>query len=69
MMRSEWGSVAQCGIVWKVWNGGVEKFHTGALLRTKTITRLQIGYHYLFNRGVLNRLIFWKCTGMENDSI
>ena len=61
MMKSEWGSVAQCGIVWKVWNG--------ALLRTKTITRLQIGYHYLFNRGVLNRLIFWKCTGVENDSI
>jgi len=21
MMKSEWGSVAQCGIVWKVWNG------------------------------------------------
>ena len=21
MVKSEWGSVAQCGIVWKVWNG------------------------------------------------
>ena len=20
MMKSEWGSVVQCGIVWKVWN-------------------------------------------------
>lgn len=72
MMKSEWGSVAQCGTVWNCVESvewGVEKFHTEALLRTKTITRLQIGYHYLFNRGVLNRLIFWKCTGVENDSI
>ena len=23
----------------------------------------------LFNRGVMNRLIFWKYTGVENDSI
>ncbi|WP_167332513.1 hypothetical protein [Bacteroides timonensis] len=47
MMRSEWGSVAQCGFVWKVWNGVWKNSTLGALLRTKTITRLQMGHHYL----------------------
>lgn len=30
MMKSEWGSVAQCGIVWKVWNGVWKIPHWGS---------------------------------------
>lgn len=40
MMKSEWGSVVQCGTVWNCVESvewGVEKFHTGALLHTNSV--------------------------------
>lgn len=40
MMKSEWGSVVQCGIVWKVWNGVWKIPHWGSApyqLRNKSV--------------------------------
>ena len=41
MMKSEWGSVAQCGIVWKVWNqvwrNSTLRYSVAYQVRTNTV--------------------------------
>ena len=66
MMKSEWGSVAQCGIVWHSVEWGVEKFHTGALLRANSV----ISPYYLRSSSVSSPYLLRIYTiGIDTEQV